>query len=287
MLFRAFMVDWVNICRILRSYIIPHYYVLSRMKPGTLLLVLLMLTLVALPLAPYSDSDRSGVPDQSTARSGGGHAYRYGAGSAGIVNNGMMQERGNRPMPQVPRHGQERSPACQVQRELQRDPFDWNAPVRRVLLRGYRRLSGKNILEHEKRQLIYSTILMNPGIDVPMLASLTGINLHTLRYHIAYLDRMKKIVCIEQGGGYHFFENHGRYGHADQQQILFRKCPTSNNIITLVGANPGITRGELADQLGLAGPSVTRWMHRLIAQGMVSEVREGRFARYYPPLCQV
>ena len=70
---------------------------------------------------------------------------------------------------------------------LQRDPFDWNAPVRRVLLRGYRRLSGKNILEHEKRQLIYSTILMKPGIDVPMLASLTGINLHTLRYHLAYL----------------------------------------------------------------------------------------------------
>ena len=257
------------------------------MKPGTFVLVLLMLTLVALPLAPYSDSTNPGIADQSTVRGGMGHAYRYGAGPAGIGNNGMMQERGNGPMPQAARNGQERSPACQVQRELQRDPFDWNAPVRRLMLRGYRRLSGKNILEHEKRQLIYSTILMNPGIDVPMLASLTGINLHTLRYHIAYLDRMHKIACIEQGGGYHFFENHGRYDHADQQQILFQKYPTTNSIISLVGANPGITRGEIADNLGLAGPSVTRWMHRLIAEGMVTEVREGRFARYYPALCQV
>jgi hypothetical protein len=254
------------------------------MKTGTFVLVLLMLTLVALPLAPYSDSLTQGNADQSTVRGGMGHAYRYGAGFAGIGNNGMMQERGNGPMPPAARHGQERSPACQVQRELQRDPFDWNAPVRRVMLRGYRRLSGKNILEHEKRQLIYSTILMNPGIDVPMLASLTGINLHTLRYHLAYLDRMHKIACIEQGGGYHFFENHGRYGHADQQHILFQKYPTTNNIITLVGGNPGITRGEIAEHLGLAGPSVTRWMHRLIAEGMVTEVREGRFARFYPAL---
>jgi hypothetical protein len=257
------------------------------MKPGILVLALFMLTLVALPLAPYSDSNSLGIQDQSTVRGGVGHAYRNGAGSPGIDNNGMMQERGNGPMPQGARHGQERTPACQVQRELQRDPFDWNASVRRVLLRGYRRLSGKNILDHEKRQLIYSTILMNPGIDVPMLASITGINLHTLRYHLAYLDRMHKIACIEQGGGYHFFENHGRYGHADQQRILFQKYPTTNNIITLVGANPGISRGEIAGQLGLAGPSVTRWMHRLIAEGMVTEVREGRFARYYPVLCQV
>jgi DNA-binding transcriptional ArsR family regulator len=259
---------------------------MSRMKPGILVLALFMLTLVVLPLAPYSDSTSTGIADQSTVRSGGGHAYRYGAGSAGVVNNGMMQERGHGPMPQAARHGQEPSPACQVERELQRDPFDWNAPVRRVSLRGYRRLSGNNILDHEKRQLIYSTILLNPGIDVPMLASLTSINLHTLRYHLAYLDRMHKIACIEQGGGYHFFENHGRYGHADQQHILFQKYPTTNNIITLVGANPGITRGEIAGQLGLAGPSVTRWMHRLIAEGMVTEVREGRYVRYFPVSCE-
>jgi predicted transcriptional regulator len=122
---------------------------------------------------------------------------------------------------------------------------------------------------------------MNPGVDVPALASQTGINLHTLRYHISYLVRMGKITCIEQGGGHHFFENHGRYAHADQQQILFNNYPTTNRIMVLVGENPGITRGGIADRLGLAGPSVTRWMQRLIAEGIVTEVHEGRFVRYY------
>jgi predicted transcriptional regulator len=186
------------------------------------------------------------------------------------------------PMPQAARRGQERSAQSSVQQELNRDPFDWNSKVGRIRFRGYRRLTGKNILEHEKRLRIYSTILMNPGIDVPALASMTSINLHTLRYHISYLVRMGKIACVEQGGGYHFFENHGRYAHADQQQILFQKYPTSHNIITLVTENPGITRGGIADQLGLAGPSVTRWMQRLTAEGFVEEVHEGRCVRFYP-----
>lgn len=104
------------------------------------------------------------------------------------------------------RHGNECPADAQVRQELRRDPFDWNSPVRTIRFRGYRRLSGKNILEHEKRHLIYTTILMNPGIGIPALASLTDINLHTLRYHRGFLIHMKKIACIEQGNGYHFFE---------------------------------------------------------------------------------
>jgi DNA-binding transcriptional ArsR family regulator len=278
------MVEWVDICRILLFYITPQYYLLSRMKPGTVLMALLMLALVVLPLAPYSDSLSSVVADQSPARGGTGHGYRYGSGYGTSGNNGMPQGAG--PMPQAARHGPERSASTQAQQELQRDPFDWNSTVRPIRFRSYRKLFSKNILEHEKRLRIYSTILMNPGIEITVLASQTGINLHTLRYHLSYLVRMQKITCIEQGGMHHFFENHGRYDHADQQQILYRKYPTTNNILTLITANPGVTRGEIAGRLGLAGPSVTRWMHRLIAEGMITEVREGRIVRYYSSLNQ-
>ncbi|WP_440950654.1 winged helix-turn-helix transcriptional regulator [Methanosphaerula subterraneus] len=45
---------------------------------------------------------------------------------------------------------------------------------------------------------------------------------------------------------------------------------------------PGITRGEIALELGLAGPSVTRWTQRLIAEGVVTEVRDGRRVYFYP-----
>jgi hypothetical protein len=254
------------------------------MKSGIFVLALLMIALVALPLAPYSDSSSTG--GQSTGTGGEGHAYRYGPGPASPVpeaGNGMMRGAGNA-MPSSPgaRHGHERPAEASVQQELRRDPFDWNLPVRSIRFRGYRRLSGKNILEHEKRQLIYTTILMNPGIEIPALSSLTGINLHTLRYHLGYLIHMKKIACIEQGSGYHFFENHGRYNQADQQRILYRRYPTTSQILSVIGANPGITRGEIAAEVGLAGPSVTRWTQRLVREGVVAEVRDGRHVHYYP-----
>lgn len=271
-------------CLILLSYILHQQYVLSRMKPGIFVLTLLMLALVALPLAPYSSSSSTGV--QSTDTGGEGHAYRYGPGMASPMSetrNGMMRGAGHA-MPSSPgaRHGHERPAESQVRQELRRDPFDWNTPVRSIRFRGYRRLSGKNILEHEKRQLIYTTILMNPGIEIPALSSLTGINLHTLRYHLGYLMHMKKIACIEQGNGYHFFENHGRYNQEDQQRIVFQRYPTTNQILSVIGTNPGITRGEIALELGLAGPSVTRWTQRLIAEGVVTEVRDGRRVHFYP-----
>jgi hypothetical protein len=276
------MAKRADICSFLQHYITPLYYALSRMKPGLVILTLLMLALVALPLVPYGEGAGPGTADPFPGRGGMGHAYRYGTGTgsgSGMAPDTGMQ--GHGPMPQAARHGQERTAQSAVQQELSRDPFDWNARPGRIRFRGYRRLSGKNILEHEKRQRIYSSILMNPGIDIPGIAASTGINLHTLRYHISYLVHMGKVACIEQGGGHHFFENHGRYAHADQQQILFQNYPTTSRIIALVGEKPGITRGGIADHLGLAGPSVTRWMQRLIAEGMVTEVHEGRCVRYY------
>ena len=35
-------------------------------------------------------------------------------------------------------------------------------------------------------------------------------------------------------------------------------------------------------EVGIAGPSVTRWTQALIAGGVVTEVRDGRQVHYYP-----
>lgn len=254
------------------------------MKSGILVLTLFMLALIALPLAPYGDSVSSSgsTGDQSSVRTGEGHTYQQGAPAMPMMPGKEGMTRGPGQNPRNGRHGDGCPAESRVQQELRRDPSDWNTPVQRVRFRAYRRLSGKNILEHEKRHLIYTTILMNPGIEVPVLASLTGINLHTLRYHIGHLVRLQKITCTEQGGGYHLFENHGRYDHADQQRILYSRYPTTDRILSIIAANPGITRGEIAEELGLAGPSVTRWTSRLIADRMVTQVRDGRLARHYP-----
>ena len=253
------------------------------MKSGILVLALLMIALVALPLTafPVSTSDTAA----SSGQGWDGHPHRSGAGQPVVPGRGMMQGNGPGPGPGPFPHGERRgcesSPESGVQQELRRDPFDWKSLARTIRFRAFRRLSVKNILDHEKRHLIYTAILMNPGIEPAALSALTGVNLHTLRYHAGYLVRLHKVVCVEQGGCIHFFENHGRFGLHEQRKILYERYPATHMILMLVGSRPGITRGEIAGELGIAGPSVTRWMQRLIGEGIVSEVRDGRRVLYY------
>ncbi len=98
------------------------------MKPVSVLFVLLMLALLALPLASFGESISSGAAEQVPIRGGSGHGYRYGGGQGATSDDAMRHGPGA--MPQAARHGQERSASSRAQAELQRDPFDWNATVR-------------------------------------------------------------------------------------------------------------------------------------------------------------
>ena len=154
--------------------------------------------------------------------------------------------------------------------------------LRRYAVGGYRRVTGKNLLEHESRREIYEKIVATPGIDLKTLIQLTGVNENTLRYHIERMESGGKIQTTNIGGVSHFFENHGRY--SEEEQILKARMFTSGTgkILHMILHHPGITRGELADNLGVAGPTVTRCMTHLIGEGLIRQQRDGRFTRYYP-----
>ena len=57
---------------------------------------------------------------------------------------------------------------------------------------------------------------------------------------------------------------------------------SSCRILQMIEAQPGVSRGELADNLGIAGPTVTRTIGHLIDDGLIQPRREGKFTRYYP-----
>jgi predicted transcriptional regulator len=168
--------------------------------------------------------------------------------------------------------------------EIRRDPSDTdlNALVRRWRFRAFRRIFGKNALEHEKRRVVYELIRSNPGIDIREIASLTGINKNTLRYHLGRLQAFGNIVTSGEGGVVRYYENHGRYDPLDRKRIARRWHSTSARILDLIAQKPGVSRGEIAQALGISGPSATRWLKRFAKESVVEEVADGRFVRYYP-----
>jgi len=80
-------------------------------------------------------------------------------------------------------------------------------PFNMLLFGGFRRISKKNVLEHDARHALYQAITATPGIDVKTLTDITGISENTLRYHMDRLTSTGKISCFARPGIVRYFPN--------------------------------------------------------------------------------
>jgi hypothetical protein len=154
-------------------------------------------------------------------------------------------------------------------------------PLNMLLIGGFRRISKKNVLEHEARHVIYQAITAAPGIDVKTLTGMTGINENTLRYHLDRLAATGKIHCFARPGVVRYFQNQGAYSQFDHGVFHYLWTDTPRAILWLLHQHPGLTRQHIADALMIAGPSVTRQMDNLIEDGIVENRSPGRSNHYY------
>jgi len=151
----------------------------------------------------------------------------------------------------------------------------------RAEFRGYRRITPQNVLDHPIRRKIYALICENPGIDLHNLARNSGCNENTIRYHVDRIAEEKWITIFYQGKSDHFFENHNTYSE-DAQLFLARYASgLTGRILKVIRHSPGITRKDLADQLGIAGPTVTRAVQDLAHEGSIRLEKKGKFTRHY------
>jgi len=154
-------------------------------------------------------------------------------------------------------------------------------PFNMLLLGGFRRISKKNVLEHDARQVIYQAITATPGIDVKTLTAMTGINENTLRYHVDRLASTGKICCFTRPGVVRYFQNQGAYSQFEHRVFHYLWTDTPRGILWLLYQHPGLTRQHLADALAISGPSVTRQMDNLTGDGLVENRFPGRSNHYY------
>jgi len=154
-------------------------------------------------------------------------------------------------------------------------------PLNMLLFGGYRRISRKNVLEHEARQGIYHAVTERPGIDVNTLACMTGINENTLRYHLDWLVVTGKITFLARPGVVRYFQNQGTYSQYEHRVFHYLWTETPCRILWLLHQQPGLTRQHVADALAISGPSVTRQMDTLIEDRIVENRFPGRSNHYY------
>jgi len=148
---------------------------------------------------------------------------------------------------------------------------------------GIRRLSGGNVLDLDTRARIYEYIRLNPGIHLRGLSAEMGMKMGTLRYHLNVLRHTHKIAVSEDPASVRFFENSGTYSSEEQQIHKHLRNETTRKILTVLLNHPVATRQEIADAVGVSGPSVSWHMKRLEEDRIVTPRREGRMAVYEIP----
>jgi predicted transcriptional regulator len=150
----------------------------------------------------------------------------------------------------------------------------------RLRFRGFRRISASNALDHPERREIYELIKQNPGIDLTNISRTSGMNIHTLRYHLDILTARGKIIVMKDWGIFRYYENHGTYTEIERKIIPYTRNPVSESILDIIRNNPGCTQTALSEKIGITGPTVRWYMKRLALDGIVQASREGRCTRH-------
>lgn len=148
---------------------------------------------------------------------------------------------------------------------------------------GIRRVSGGNVLDQGVRARIYEYIRLHPGIHMRGLSAEMGMKMGTLRYHLNVLRHMHKIAVSEDPASVRFFENSGTYSPEEQQIHKHLRNGTTKKILAVLLDRPMATRQEIADEIGISGPSVSWHMKRLEEDRIVTPRRDGRMAAYEIP----
>jgi len=148
---------------------------------------------------------------------------------------------------------------------------------------GIRRVSGGNVLDQGVRARIYEYICQNPGIHLRGLSSEMQVKLGTLRYHLSVLQHTHKIAVSGDDASVRFYENSGTYTTEEQQILKHLRNETTKKILAVLLERPRANRQDIADAVGVSGPSVSWHMKRLEDDRLVLPRREGRLTAYEIP----
>jgi predicted transcriptional regulator len=141
--------------------------------------------------------------------------------------------------------------------------------LRFLLFLGYRRIRPGNLLDHPVRRTLADAIAADPGLDLAGCVAATGAHRETLRYHLALLVCGCKVLEETRNGSVRYFPHDPFLTPVHRAVIHLEQNPSLAPALHHIRDRPGIPRRELAALLGVAGPSVTRQVQRLVDEGLV------------------
>jgi len=134
-------------------------------------------------------------------------------------------------------------------------------------------------LVHDTRKKLVIYINDNPGTSFQTLKKVFNLNDGTLRYHLNYLRRRKKIVQVKQDNRRTYLPSDMRL-YADEHR---RRLNTDQKrVLHLIEEYPGITRPELLERSRQSRKDLSYNLERLNELGLIWKIKQGGKVRFAP-----
>lgn len=145
---------------------------------------------------------------------------------------------------------------------------------------GYRNISKNAIFQNKNRLMIYELIKANPGIDYCTLSRMVGLKRGTMRYHLAVLALKGKTIEINYLNSTSYFENTGKFNEFERKMFNQLQNDTTRKIMSILITSPNVSRKDLGERIGIAGPSISWHTNRLSQSNIISVEKSGRGVHY-------
>lgn len=149
------------------------------------------------------------------------------------------------------------------------------AASRMMLAPLFSRIDKKHILENEAREMMFDLVSHNPGIGLMELSEATGLGWGTTVYHMGRLQDAGLVASMKHGQNRHFFKN-GDPASQSKKAVAVLKNETAENVARYVMTTPGVTQAQIARELSIKPPTVTKYVKRLAEEGLVDTMPDGR-----------
>ena len=143
-------------------------------------------------------------------------------------------------------------------------------------------VKGERVLEHRSRKLILNYIKAHPGESFGTLKRIFEMNDSTLKYHLKYLERAKKVVSRREGRRRCYYP--GSEGDVASSRWA---CTTEKDLpraqqrtLTLIKANPGITSEDIHDKLDMSKQVLNKALRRLQELRLIWVIGRGERTGY-------
>jgi predicted transcriptional regulator len=145
----------------------------------------------------------------------------------------------------------------------------------------YARIQPPEILDNDLRNRIYQIVVNRPGMSAREVQRQSGASWGTVVYHLRQLEHHRLLRSQGVGRARAFYEAGPRLAGLETGLALLwneRLATVAREVLR----TPGTTQEALVASTSIPQRTVSHYLQKLEAAGLVRETRDGRRASYFP-----